>query len=113
MAGNGDAQRLEQLERAIMGVHPMQNQAARPPAGEIASPPNVPTDDVVARAEAVGALCREAGRYARDHGAYIDEISQAFADRLQTMTADYAKNLLAAEERKMAKLREIMGKLAG
>jgi hypothetical protein len=104
MAGNGDAERLEKLALAITGNAP----APMPAAG-----PTVATDDVVARVEAAAELVREAGRYASDHGQYLDEISAAFAERLRAMTSEYARNLLAAEERKMADLRRIMGKLAG
>jgi hypothetical protein len=32
---------------------------------------------------------------------------------LRAMTADYARNMLAAEERRMAELRRILGKIAG
>ena len=108
MAGNGDAQRLEKLAVAIMG-----NQAG--PVATTNSTTDATTstaDDVVARVEAAAELVREAGRYASSHGQYLDEISAAFAERLQAMTSEYASNLLAAEERKMAELRKIMGKLA-
>jgi hypothetical protein len=103
-AGNGDAQRLEQVERAITGTIG-QN---RPAAVEA---PN--GDDVVARVDAAAELCREAGRYAKDHGAYLDELSTAFADKLRAITVEYARNMLAAEERRMAELRRILGKIAG
>jgi hypothetical protein len=107
MAGNGDAQRLEQIERAVMG-------ARRPDSVEATnSTTNSTADDVVARVDAAAELCREAGRYAREHGAYLDELSTAFADKLRAMTADYASNMLAAEERRMAELRRILGKIAG
>jgi hypothetical protein len=100
-AGNGDAQ-LAKLEAALTG------------AQQIPAPvPEATTDDVVARVDAAAELCREVGRYARDHGAYLDEHSTAFADKLRVMTADYARNMLAAEERRMAELRRILGKIAG
>jgi hypothetical protein len=102
----GDAERLEKLALAITGNG---NAAAPMPT----TGPTVATDDVVARVEAAAELVREAGRYASDHGQYLDEISAAFAEKLRAMTSEYARNLLAAEERKMAELRKIMGKLAG
>lgn len=102
-AGNGSTtQQLEHLEAAITGAR-----RVPAPVAEAAS------DDVVARVDAAADLCREAGRYAKDHGAYLDEISTAFADKLRAMTAEYASNMLAAEERRMAEVRRILGKIAG
>jgi hypothetical protein len=103
MSSNGDAQRLEKLEAAITGT-----QTAMMPV-----PDSAAADDVVARVEAAAQLCRDVGRYARDHGQYLDEISVAFAERLQDMVKEYATNLMAAERRKMAELEKIMGKIAG
>jgi phage host-nuclease inhibitor protein Gam len=103
MATNGNSsttQQLETLEAALTG-------ARRVPAPVAESS----TDDVVARVDAAAELCREVGRYASDHGRYLDEISAAFAERLQAMTAEYASNMLAAERRKMAELERILGKL--
>jgi hypothetical protein len=105
MATNGNSsttQQLETLEAALTGAR-----RVPAPVAEAAS------DDVVARVDAAAELCREAGRYAKDHGAYLDEISTAFAAKLQQMTAEYAANMLAAEERRMAELRRILGKIAG
>jgi hypothetical protein len=102
MSSNGDAQRLEKLEAAITGT-----QAIMP------APDSAAADDVVARVEAAAQLCRDVGRYARDHGQYLDEISVAFAEQLKDMVKDYASNLMAAEQRKMADLQKIMGKIAG
>jgi len=104
MSTNGDAQRLEKLEAAITGA----TQAIMPAPDSAAA-----ADDVVARVEAAAQLCRDVGRYARDHGQYLDEISVAFAEQLQEMVKDYASNLMAAEQRKMADLQKIMGKIAG
>ena len=101
--GNGDAQRLEKLELAISGT-----QAAMMPPSESAA-----ADDVVARVEAAAQLCRDVGKYARDHGQFLDEISVAFAERLQEMVKEYASNLMEAERRKMSELERIMGKIAG
>jgi hypothetical protein len=101
--GNGDAQRLEKLEVAIRGT-----EAAMMPAPDTAA-----ADDVVARVEAAAELCRSVGKYASDHGQYLDQISTAFAERLQEMVKDYATNVMAAERRKMSELEKIMGKIAG
>jgi hypothetical protein len=105
MATNGNSSatqtQLEKLEATITG-------------GRVPSPVvDTTSDDVVARVDAAAELCREVGRYASDHGRYLDEISAAFAERLQAMTKEYAANMLAAEERKMAELRRILGKIAG
>jgi hypothetical protein len=102
--GNGDAQHLEKLELAIRGT-----EAAMMPVPDSGASP----DDVVARVEAAAELCRSVGKYASDHGQYLDQISTAFAERLREMTKEYASNLLAAERRKMAELEKIMGKIAG
>ena len=99
--GNSSQQALEKLEATITG-------------GRVPSPVvDTTSDDVVARVDAAAELCREVGRYASDHGRYLDEISAAFAERLQAMTKEYAANMLAAEERKMAELRRILGKITG
>ena len=104
-AGNGDAQ-LRELEIALTSGRPLPKSVAT----AVSEPA---TDDVVARVDAAAELCREVGRYASDHGRYLDEISAAFAERLQAMTKEYAANMLAAEERKMGELRRILGKIAG
>lgn len=101
-AGNGSEAQLASLEAALTG-------ARRVPAPVA----EATTDDVVARVDAAAELCREVGRYASDHGRYLDEISTAFAAKLQQMTAEYARNMLAAEERRMAELRRILGKITG
>ena len=101
-AGNGSDAQLANLEAALTGAR-----RVPAPVAEATS------DDVVARVDAAAELCREVGRYASDHGRYLDEISAAFAERLQAMTKEYAANMLAAEERKMAELRRILGKIAG
>lgn len=113
MAGNGDAQQLEKLEAALTGAQASAREDGRLRPNVPAPVPEAASDDVVARVDAAAELCREVGRYASDHGQYLDQISAAFAERLQAMTAEYAANMLAAEERKMAELRKILGKIAG
>jgi len=103
MANNGDAQRLAQLEVAIRGTE----------AVTMSAPDSASTDDVVARVEAAAELCRCVGKYASDHGQYLDQISVAFAEQLQQMVKDYATNVMAAERRKMQELERIMGKITG
>jgi len=110
-AGNGSEAQLQSLEEALTGMRRVPAPAASTNSTTVAT--NSTTDDVVARVDAAAELCREVGRYAKDHGAYLDEISTAFAAKLQQMTAEYAANMLAAEERRMAELRRILGKIAG
>ena len=102
MATNGNAELMQQIAKTL-DTQP----TPRPTADQ-----KISSDDVVARVEAVSELVLEAGRYASNHGQYVDQISTTFAQRLQAMTSEYASQLLAAEERKMSELRKIMGKLA-
>ena len=100
-AGNG-AQELEKLEAAITAARPR----PKPQVPEEA----VDAGTIVAFAEALAERVTSAGRYAREHGAYIDEVSIAFAKQLQAEAEQYAASLLASERRKMAELEKIMGK---
>lgn len=54
-------------------------------------------------------MVRDIGRYAREHGQYLEKISQEFADRIQALGRDYAASLLNSERRKLAELEKIMG----
>ena len=105
MATNGNSSttqtQLEKLEATITG-------------GRVPSPVvDTTSDDVVARVDAAAELCREAGRYASDHGALSRRDQRGLCRQLQAMTKEYAANMLAAEERRMAELRRILGKIAG
>jgi hypothetical protein len=100
MANNGDAQRLEALAVAL-----------RDPPMDVAPASAEATDSVVMRVDAAAQLCREVGRYAREHGEFLHKISTAYAAKLEEMTEEYAQHLLEAEGRKMAELKRIMGKL--
>ena len=92
-AGNG-AQELEKLEAAITAARP------RPKTPVCKMPIDAGT--IVAFAEALAERVTAAGRYAREHGAYIYEVSIAFAKQLQAEAEQYAASLLASERRKMA-----------
>lgn len=101
-AGNG-AQELEKLEAAITAARPR-------PKVPTEVPEQIDAGTIVAFAEALAERVTAAGRYAREHGAYIDEVSIAFARQLQAEAQQYAESLLASERRKMAELEKIMGK---
>lgn len=102
MAGNGgDLRQMEKLEQALTGPRSM---APAPTAEGTA-------DDVMTNVAAMAQLCRELGRYAREHGQFIGEICEAFARQEEERGREFAERLLAAEERKMGELRRFMGKL--
>lgn len=101
---NGGADQLQQLEAAITAARPR-------PKVPVEAPEQVGADTIVAFAEALAERVTAAGKYAREHGQYIDEVSIAFARQLQAEAQQYAASLLASERRKMAELEKIMGKL--
>jgi hypothetical protein len=94
-----DAERLEKLEMALT--------SAKPPMGAQEG-----AGDVLRYAETLAESIATAGRYARDHGAYLDDISSSYARQLRADAQEYAKNMLAAERRKQAELERILGKAA-
>ena len=59
--------------------------------------------------EETAARVQRAGRYARDHGQYLDEVSTAFAKQLLADYATFASNVMAAEGRKTAELEKHLG----
>ena len=101
-AGNGWRRgQLQQLEAAITAARPRRRHCQSARSGP---------STIAAFAAALAERIEAAGRYAREHGAYIDEVSIAFAKQLQAEAEQYAASLLASERRKMAELEKIMGK---
>jgi phage host-nuclease inhibitor protein Gam len=103
MAGNGDAtQQLDKIERAITGLR----QTVPRVAAELGA-------DIMGMAEEQAQQAEAAAKYIMDHAQFLQEACLAHAQQVRAGAAHFADNLLAAEERKSAELRKLMGKLAG
>lgn len=109
--GNDGAARrpLSEMLHAASAASAAAAHMANEPATEATEADDVPAD-VAALAMAMAERVATAGRYAREHGQYLEQRSIAFAERIQAMVADYAGNMLAAERRKMSELEKILGK---
>lgn len=100
MTGNGDAQQLEKLEAALTGMRPQ-------PTPATASM----VDDIIGLAEAQAEQAEAAAKYILEHAQFIHGACLGHAEKTRADAAHFASNLLAAEQRKMAELARIMGKL--
>jgi hypothetical protein len=104
---------------AINGNHPDPTQHLDPrqrvtPVGRAAPAPDPATvaDDVTNQIAETARMIRDIGRYAKEHGDYLQQLSLTFADRLQEQARDFAAGLLASERRKIAELEKILGRQA-
>ena len=106
MATNGNSsttQQLEHLEAAITGARPA---PAKVEAQELAN-------DLLRIAEAQAECKLSAARYVLEHAQYLHDLCSADAKQTLAKEREFVGHVLAAEERKMAELRRILGKIAG
>ena len=113
MATNGDAQQLEQVERAITGLRAVTAPAAVNVADDIMGL----AEAQAAQAEAQAAQAEAVAKYVLEHAQFVHaaclghaEKTRADAQKTRADARHFAANLLAAERRKMAELEKIMGK---
>lgn len=103
MAGNGDAtQQLDKIERAITGMRATPAPVAQDTA-----------DDIMSMAEVQAGHAEAVAKYILEHAQFLHEVCTAYAKKERADAAHFAANLMAAEERKSAELRRILGKVAG
>lgn len=81
--------------------------AAKPPA---AVDPAAAADDITSQIADTAQMIRDIGRYAKEHGDYLQTLSDGFANRLQESARTYVMDLLDSERRKLAELEKIMGR---
>jgi hypothetical protein len=107
MATNG---MQETAHEALMRQHAHALAGPRPKtvAPVADAPPS--TDDITSQIADTAKMIRDIGRYAKEHGDYLKQLSDSFADRLQDSARSYAMDLLASERRKLAELEKIMGR---
>ena len=83
------------------------------PTKPLKTPPTEPTrapaDNIKAIAEELAHRITEAGRYAREHGEYVDQFAAAFAQRLRQDASEFAQKLVGSEQRRQTDLRQFMG----
>lgn len=84
--------------------------AGRPDKSPAAVDPAVAADDITSQIADTARMIRDIGRYAKEHGDYLQKLSDSFADRLQESAQNYAIDLLNSERRKLAELEKIMGR---
>lgn len=72
--------------------------------------PAAAADDITSQIADTARMIRDIGRYAKEHGDYLQKLSDSFADRLQESAQNYALDLLNSERRKLAELEKIMGR---
>lgn len=74
------------------------------------NPPTSENNDVMAQLSRAAETCREVGRYANEHGRYVEEISVAFAVHLEQLMNEYSSKIIEAERLKMGELQRMIGK---
>ena len=94
---------LSNLEAAITGARPA---PAKVEAQELAN-------DLLRIAEAQAECKLSAARYVLEHAQYLHDLCTADAKQSLAKEREFVGHVLAAEERKMAELRRILGKITG
>jgi hypothetical protein len=74
--------------------------------------PNPQPDDMRRLTELLAGRAIENGKYALEHGQYIDSLSTTFAKALLDMGQAYGRDVLAAEGRRTAQLKRQLGNVA-
>jgi hypothetical protein len=103
--GNGDAQRLEEFDRALAQV----------PAGTTTKPAEIPevrTGDVLTRVDAAASILMELAQRLAEIGDFDSRDCVAFAEHLRRETQEFGERALTRKRRQVAELERILGKAA-